>query len=365
MTIKVLSVVGARPQFIKAAVVSRAFMESGAISEVMVHTGQHYDEGMSDIFFEELAIPVPAYNLAVGSGGHGAQTGRMLEKIEEVIKRERPDWMLVYGDTNSTLAGTLAASKLLLPVAHVEAGLRSFNKKMPEEQNRIVTDHLSDLLLTPTQTANRNLVNEGIEGEHVVLVGDVMYDASLFAGKNAGSTLVEKLGLTPGGFVLSTVHRAENTDNPARLAAVLDGLSLVAEKLPVVLPLHPRTRNLLKEQGKLESLTNKLTLIEPVGYFDMAALEANAALVATDSGGVQKEAYFHGKPCVTLRDETEWVELIELGWNRLQPPISAEAVAATILSAVGKAGKRGERPYGDGDAGKRIADVLMHRAGVL
>lgn len=364
MTRKVLSVVGARPQFIKAAVVSRAFMEAGAITEIMVHTGQHYDEGMSDIFFQELVIPAPAYNLAVGSGGHGAQTGRMLEKIEEVIKREQPDWVLVYGDTNSTLAGALAASKLLVPVAHVEAGLRSFNKKMPEEQNRIVADHLSDLLLTPTQTANRNLANEGIEGERVVLVGDVMYDASLFAGENAGSALVERIGLTPGEFVLSTVHRAENTDSPARLAAILDGLSLVAEKLSVVLPLHPRTRNLLKDQGKLESLADKLTLIDPVGYFDMAVLEANAALIATDSGGVQKEAYFHGKPCVTLRDETEWVELVDLGWNRLQPPTSAQAVADAVLAAIGQEGKGGQQPYGDGDAGKRIAEVLMRSARV-
>lgn len=363
MAIKVLSVVGARPQFIKAAVVSRAFMESGAISEIMVHTGQHYDQGMSDIFFQELAIPAPAYNLAVGSGEHGAQTGRMLEKIEEVINRENPDWVLVYGDTNSTLAGTLAASKLHVPVAHVEAGLRSFNKKMPEEQNRIVADHLSDLLLTPTQTANRNLAREGIDEDRVILVGDVMYDASLFAGDNAGGGLIEKLELVPDGFILSTVHRAENTDDPARLAAILGGLSSVADKLPVVMPLHPRTRNLLTGNAEFEALAAKLTLIDPVGYFDMAALEANAALIATDSGGVQKEAYFHGKPCVTLRDETEWVELVELGWNLLQPPISAEAVAEAVLSAVGKAGKRGERPYGDGDAGKRIADVLMHRVG--
>jgi len=357
MPVKILSIVGARPQFIKAAVVSRALVEIGGVTEIMVHTGQHYDEGMSDIFFDELKISAPAYSLAIGSASHGAQTGRMLEKIEAAIQTEKPDWVLVYGDTNSTLAGALAASKLHVPVAHVEAGLRSFNKRMPEEQNRIVADHLSELLLTPTDTANRNLTREGIAGEHVVLVGDVMYDAALFAGEQADSSVLDRLHLD-SEFVLATVHRAENTDDPVRLGAVLGGLAAVADKMQVVLPLHPRTRNMLKDRPDMEMFAGKLTLIDPVGYFDMAALEAAASLIATDSGGVQKEAYFHGKPCVTLRDETEWVELVELGWNRLQPPHTAEAVEQAVLAALGSQGKKGGQPYGDGRAGARIAEAL-------
>jgi len=360
---RVLSVVGARPQFIKAAVVSRIFLESSNVREILVHTGQHYDEGMSDVFFEQLSIPAPAYNLSVGSGSHGQQTGRMLEKIEEIVRTEKPDWVLVYGDTNSTLAGTLAASKLHVPVAHVEAGLRSFNRRMPEEQNRIVSDHLATLLLTPTETANRNLANEGILGNKVRLVGDVMYDATLFASgqSSAGKNVLDDLDVAEGSFVLSTIHRAENTDDPKRLAAIIDGLRIVAKEMPVLLPLHPRTRKLLEKTGSSDDTTKGLTLLEPVGYFEMAALEEKAALIATDSGGIQKEAYFHATPCVTLRDETEWIELVELGWNIVQPPVSAQAVAATILSRIGTKGRVGTKPYGEGNAGRRVVDALLEK----
>ncbi|WP_420561180.1 non-hydrolyzing UDP-N-acetylglucosamine 2-epimerase [Tepidicaulis sp.] len=364
--LKIVSIVGARPQFIKAAVVSRAIFAESGLDEVMVHTGQHYDEGMSDIFFSELSIPAPAYNLAIGSGSHGRQTGRMLEGIEEILLKEKPDWVLVYGDTNSTLAGALAASKLLIPVAHVEAGLRSRNMRMPEEQNRIVSDHLSSLLMTPTLGANTNLEKEGIAASKIDCVGDVMYDASRFAAEAAagrGKALLEKLGLKDGEYVLSTVHRAENTDDPARLRAILEGLAKVAGQLPVLLPLHPRTRNMVKGDAELGSFLAQLQIIDPVGYFDMASLEAGAALVATDSGGVQKEAYFHGKPCVTLRDETEWTELVELGWNIVQPPVSAEAVAGAILAGIGRLGQEGEQPYGAGDAGRRIVEALKRKSG--
>ena len=353
--LRVLTVVGARPQFIKAAAVSRAFALSGRVDEDILHTGQHYDDRMSDQFFRELGLKPPAVNLEVGSLSHGAQTGRMLEGIEAVIQERRPDWVLVYGDTNSTLAGALAAVKLHVPVAHVEAGLRSFNRRMPEEINRVVSDHVSDLLLAPTETAVRNLAAEGLAETKVRNVGDVMYDVALDAGSRAAteSTALEDHGLEHKGFVLATVHRAENTDDPARLRAVVEGLSRVAGQMPVVFPVHPRTRPRLAAFD----LPPGLLLTDPIGYLDMARLEAAAAVVATDSGGVQKEAYFHGTPCVTLRDETEWVELVELGWNRVVPPTDAETVATAVLAAIGSHGQDG-RPYGDGRAAQRIVEAL-------
>lgn len=356
MSTRILTVVGARPQFIKAAVVSRAFAQAG-VEERIVHTGQHYDPAMSGRFFEELEIPEPAHHLGLGGGNHGAMTGRMLEAIEAVILQEMPECVLVYGDTNSTLAGALAAVKLHVPVAHVEAGLRSFNRRMPEEINRVLTDHASDRLYAPTATAVKNLVNEGIQAEAIREVGDVMYDATLFFGKKASeqSQVLGGLGLKSRGYVLATVHRAENTDDPSRLAAIVGGLSDVARDLPVVLPLHPRTR---KSAGDLNLDMGAITIIDPVGYLDMAQLEQHAAAIATDSGGVQKEAFFAGVPCVTLRDETEWVELVELGWNRLAPPHSAQAVANAVRSAIGSQGQTAQ-PYGDGKAGERIAADLL------
>lgn len=359
---KVLSIVGARPQFIKAAVVSMQLEASERIKEVLVHTGQHYDVDMSEVFFSELRIPEPAYNLGIGGGTHGENTGRMLEQLEKVMLAEHPEWVLIYGDTDSTLAGALAAVKLHIPVAHVEAGLRSFNRLMPEEINRVLSDHASDLLFAPTNTAVANLRKEGIPEARISLVGDVMYDAALHFGEKADreSDILQRLGLKPKGYILTTIHRAENTDDIERLKAIFDGLAIVAERLPVVLPLHPRTRKALERAGLIDEVRKRLALIDPVGYLDMVALEKNARLIATDSGGVQKEAYFFEVPCVTLRDETEWVELVEAGWNVLAPPTSAERVAETVLNRLDA---RGEpvRVYGDGRAAEKIIAELGKR----
>ncbi|TAK11068.1 MAG: UDP-N-acetylglucosamine 2-epimerase (non-hydrolyzing) [Anaerolineae bacterium] len=359
MPIHVLSIVGARPQFVKAAVVSRALRARPGLKETLVHTGQHYDDNLSKVFFEELGIPAPDHNLGIGSGSHGEMTGRMLVEIEKVLQTEQPDWALVYGDTNSTLAGALAAAKLHIPVAHVEAGLRSYNRAMPEEINRVLTDHAADLLFTPTDDASQNLVVEGIPSSAIHQVGDVMYDAARLYGPAAEgrAALLEAHGLKPGGYILATLHRAENTDDPARLAVLLTALAQAGQA--VVLPLHPRTRAVLDATPDLAALANRLTLIEPVGYLDMLALERSAALVFTDSGGVQKEAYFQRVPCVTARDETEWVELVELGWNRLAPPTDVASVLAHMHAAL-------EEPlpdddddlYGGGQASERIAAVL-------
>lgn len=309
---KIITIVGARPQFVKAAAVSRAFAKTPAFEEVLVHTGQHYDANMSDVFFQELEIPAPKHHLGVGSGSHGRQTGQMLEAIEAVLLQEKPDAMLVYGDTNSTLAGALAATKLHIPVIHSEAGLRSFNRRMPEEVNRVLTDHVSALLLCPTQTAVANLAREGIENG-VVTVGDVMYDATLFAKEKALSG-VAPIDLKGARYALCTLHRAENTDDHARFAEILDYINVAAKDLRIVFPAHPRTRPILSNMA--DRLENWL-IVDPLGYFDLHRVLAGAELVLTDSGGLQKEAYFHRKPCITLRDETEWIETVEAGWNRL------------------------------------------------
>lgn len=355
---KVVSIVGARPQFIKSAVVSRA-MRSTGLEEVLVHTGQHYDSNMSDVFFEEMEIPKPDYHLSIGGGTHGQNTGRMLEAIERVLLDGRPDIVLVYGDTDSTLAGALAAVKLHIPVAHVEAGLRSFNRRMPEEINRVLTDHASSFLFAPTAVAVGHLQREGIPAERIHQVGDVMLDAALFYQTKAAqqSTVLERLNLEPSSYVLATVHRAENTDQPERLQAILAGFREVARKIPVVWPVHPRTRKVLDQLSLLAYGQDEAILIEPVGYLDMVMLESHACLIATDSGGVQKEAFFFRKPCVTLRDETEWVELVELGWNTLCPPLNARAIAQTILRCLNTQGQEAV-PYGVGDAGLKIARVL-------
>lgn len=352
---RIVTALGARPQFIKAAPVSRAIRGQEGLSEVLVHTGQHFDANMSDVFFYELGIPAPAYHLGVAGGGHGAMTGRMLERLEELLEQEAPDWVLVYGDTNSTLAGALAAAKLHIPVAHVEAGLRSFNRRMPEEQNRVLTDQLADILFTPTDTASDNLRREGVPEGRIAQVGDVMFDAALFYAERAAdrSAILAAHGLNRGEYVLATVHRAENTDDSERLHAIMAGLDAAAHERPVILPLHPRTRAALAREG-IEP--QRIRLVEPVGYLDMVALESNAAVIATDSGGVQKEAYFHGVPCVTLRDETEWVELVEMGWNKLASPGNAD-ITSSILAAGGSKGSEG-RPYGDGRSAVRITDIL-------
>ena len=362
---KLFTVVGARPQFIKAAVVSRAAAATPDVDEVLIHTGQHYDANMSDVFFDELGIPAPTHHLGIGGGGHGEQTGRMLEALERAMLEEQPDWVLVYGDTNSTLAGALAAVKLHIPVAHVEAGLRSFNRRMPEEINRVATDHVSDLLFAPTDVAVRNLEQEGQPAERIVRTGDVMLDAALYHGEQARSrsTVLETLDVPENGFILATVHRAENTDDPARLAWIVDELIAAADVRPVVLPLHPRTRNALSAAGRLEELrgTPGVRLTDPIGYLDMVRLEQAAAMVVTDSGGVQKEAFFHGAPCVTLRDETEWVELVETRWNRLAPPLVGAGVVRD-LAADPQPGDPDAAPYGDGCAAEVILQTIGARA---
>lgn len=342
-TAKILTVAGARPQFIKAAAVSRAIRASAHLHEVMVHTGQHYDPDMSDLFFEELDIAAPAHRLAVHGGGHGDMTGRMLQALEPLVEQERPDYVLVYGDTNSTLAGALVAAKLRVPVAHVEAGLRSYNRRMPEEINRVVTDHLSRLLFCPTVAAVANLATEGIS-EGVFNVGDVMFDAARHAAAKARahSRILDKLGLVRGSYAVATVHRAENTDNPARLAAVIAWLKDRATRHPVIFPVHPRTRQAI---ARAELDLSGITTCPPIGYLDMVRLLDGGFAVYTDSGGLQKEAYFYRKPCVTLRDETEWVETIENGWNRLwQGPDYRP--------------RREIADYGEGNAAEIIVDRL-------
>lgn len=353
---RILTIVGARPQFIKAAPVSAALARAG-LQEFLLHTGQHYDRSMSEIFFEELGLRPPDLNLEVGSASHAEQTAAMLLGIERALLAQKPDWMVIYGDTNSTLAGALAAAKLHLPVAHVEAGLRSFNRRMPEEINRVVADVIADILFVPTATAQQNLQREGVPKERIIRTGDVMLDVALMFRDVARerSFILDRLGLTDGGYVLATVHRAENTDDPARLAVIVGGLATVARELQVVLPLHPRTRKLITA-GVVQ--TGGIQIVEPVGFLDMLRLEMSAAVIATDSGGVQKEAFFHRVPCVTLRDETEWVESVELGWNRLCPPVEAGPLAAAVLAARGTAGRAGQ-PYGDGRAAELIAARLQ------
>ena len=337
---KVVTVIGARPQFIKAASVSRAIQafnrkhSQRRIQEILVHTGQHYDYLMDRVFFEELQLPKPDYHLGIGSGSHGKQTGIMLERIETVLQKEKPDWVMVYGDTNSTLAGALSAAKLNIPVAHVEAGLRSYNRIMPEEINRLITDHLSTLLFCPTRQAVRNLAREGIKdgGRWMVKrVGDVMYDSVLYYSNQAEekSTIFKELNLfSPDGiytpnseiqtpnYLLATLHRAENTDDPRRLRSILRALNEIGKDTPVILPLHPRTKKMM-ETYHLFIFSRRIKLIEPISYLDMLTLEKNAKAILTDSGGVQKEAYWFRVPCFTLRDETEWVETVKRGWNVL------------------------------------------------
>jgi len=348
---KVLSVVGARPQFVKCAPVSREVRK--VHEEILVHTGQHYDYLLSEVFFSDLGIPTPDYHLDIGSGTHGVQTGRMLAAIEEVIGKEEPEIVLVYGDTNSTLAGALAAAKVHVPVAHVEAGLRSFDRRMPEEVNRVLTDHCSDILFCPTATAVANLAAEGgTAGVH--LTGDVMVDAlreNLTLAKERSTALTD-LGLSSKAYFLATVHRAGNTDDPAALRAILEAFALL--DAPVVFPVHPRTQKKLAEYG-IEPAAN-VRVVEPLPYFDMLAALAGARAVLTDSGGVQKEAYILEVPCVTLRENTEWVETLEDGWNVLVGADAGRIVAEA--DAAGGARRRHSARFGDGHAAERIAAII-------
>ncbi len=370
---KILTVVGARPQFVKAAVISRLLRSEtwkGLATERLIHTGQHYDANMSEVFFSEMRIPKPDVNLGIGGGGHGAMTGEMLARLETELVSYKPDIVLIYGDTNSTLAGALAASKLHMAVAHVEAGLRSRDKGMPEEQNRIVADHLSTWLLCPTEAALANLKREGIEDckglapssdrPRVSKVGDVMLDASLFyrgiaAMRSPAERLFPKLGLQ-GKFRLLTLHRAENTDDAVRLAAIFDSLNKATD-LPIVFPVHPRTRKML-EASSIET-GKHIIILDPIGYLDMLDLEASCDCVITDSGGVQKEAYFFGKPCITVRDTTEWVETVESGWNQLVGTEGEE-----IRRALTAPRPKSERDplYGSGEAAALILEAILGQA---
>jgi len=382
---KIVTIVGARPQFIKAASVSRAiqaFNEKGSLTdrlsskkkirEIFVHTGQHYDDLLDRVFFEELELPKPDYHLGVGSGSHARQTGVMMERIETVLEREKPEIVVVYGDTNSTLAGALAAAKLNIPVAHVEAGLRSYKRTMPEEINRLLTDHLSALLFCPTAQAVRNLLKEGIKNGKtriVKKVGDVMYDSILYYSKLAGekSTILKDLGLshslglfTPN-YYLATLHRAENTDDPRRLKSILRALSQIGKKIPVVLPLHPRTRKMIKIYG-LFPRSKGIRLIEPVSYLNMLNLEKNARAILTDSGGVQKEAYWLKIPCFTLREETEWVETVRSGWNVLVgTDVKRVVEEVSCLEERKRPPKRAEM-FGDGRASEKIVKIFSRMA---
>ena len=357
---KVVTVVGARPQFVKAATVSRAFRACAPeVREVIVHTGQHFDRNMSAVFFDEMQIPRPQYQLELGGLGHGAMTGRMMESIEGILQEEKPDWVLVYGDTNSTMAGALSAVKLHIPVAHVESRLRSFNRAMPEEINRVVTDHVANLLFAPTDAAVRNLAMEGIAGKKVVRCGDVMFDASLFYSQRADGQALKRLGLRSGSYFLATIHRAENVDDHDKLSIIVRALMRCTVDFPVVMPIHPRTRKALESRGLMSLLDPaRFFLVDPVGYLEMVQLEKDALVVLTDSGGVQKEAYFFGVPCVTVRGETEWVELVECSANRLAPPTSEDSVVQAALAAA--VGPR-DFPvglYGDGHSAEAIVRTL-------
>ena len=350
---KIITIVGARPQFIKAAPVSKTLRTEH--EEIIIHTGQHYDANMSDIFFNELKIPRPDYNLEIGSGSHGMMTGRMLEKLEEIYLKEKPNFVLVYGDSNSTLAGALAASKLLIPVIHIEAGLRSFNKAMPEEQNRILTDHISDLLLVPTEDAIKNLTNEGIK-KGIHNVGDVMYDAVLMFKEIAKSKsgLLKELDVNSGEYILTTIHRAENTNDINRLRNMIEALNESGEK--IILPLHPRTKKFIEGYGL--NFNENIKVIDPIGYLEMLMLEENSKMIVTDSGGVQKEAYFMGKPCITMRDETEWVETVACGWN-----VVVGTDKSKILDNIRnfKPTRIQQAIFGDGNAAQKILNIINER----
>lgn len=353
---KIVTIVGARPQFIKAAVVSRGFTMDKSIDEIIIHTGQHFDANMSKIFFEEMSIPKPDYNLNINGLGHGAMTGQMLEKIEAVLIDEKPDWVLVYGDTNSTLAGALAAKKLHIKLAHVEAGLRSFNMDMPEEVNRILTDRISDILFCPTQQAINNLKKEGYANisTKIVCSGDVMQDAAIFYSDKCRKPEID----IPKNYILCTTHRAENTDDENRLKNIFHSLEMISEKNAVILPLHPRTKGNL-ENINYDFYNSKISFIEPVGYLEMVYLIKNCKLVMTDSGGLQKEAYFFNKYCITMRKETEWVELVKNGFNVL-----VGSDQSKILDAYNKYVSMPEsyfdnKLYGNGDAGEKIIEELI------
>lgn len=353
---KILSIVGARPNFIKLAALDREIRKRENLKHVIVHTGQHYDENMSKVFFDEMEIPKPDHNMGVKEHTHGLMLGRMLEKVEKILLKENPDIAVVYGDTNSTLAGALSAAKLRIPVAHIEAGMRSFNMKMPEEINRIITDRVSSLLFCSTDAAAKNLENEGFKSFdcRIIKSGDIMFDAAKYYGKISGarSDIVKEMKLDK--FVLCTVHRAENTDEKKNLLAIINALEKINAEIPVVFSMHPRTRKMIRNHG----ISSAIRAIEPVDYFSMLELLKKCSLVMTDSGGVQKEAFFFEKPCVTLRNETEWVELVENGYNRLSG-LKEDNIYDSCKMMLEKKSDFNKNLYGDGNASKKIADVII------
>ncbi len=360
--IKILTIVGARPQFIKVAPVSIEFAKKN-VQEIILHTGQHFDKGMSDIFFDEMDLPIPKYNLEIGGGTHGRNTGQMLEKIEDVLFKEKPDAVLVYGDTNSTLAGALAASKLHIPVLHVEAGIRSFNRKMPEEINRLITDHIAEICFAPTNNAVINLKNEGIESKKIIMTDDVMADATRIYGEisNKNSSIINKLNLKGKSFILATIHREENTDKKEILESIFSAFNNVLKNknLEIVLPLHPRTEKAI-QKNNLDFLLKDIKCINPIGFLDMISLEKHASLIVTDSGGVQKEAFFNNTKCITVRTETEWVELVECGWNSLVEPSNTEELYLEIIKNLNqKSILTKPELYGRGYAAKEIANYII------
>ena len=357
---KIVTVIGARPQFVKAAVVSRAIAARENLEEVIIHTGQHYDKNMSDIFFTEMDMPQPAYNLAVQESLHGAMTAKMLSGIEEILLAEKPALVLTYGDTNSTLAAALAASKLQLPIAHVEAGLRSFNRNMPEEINRLLTDQLSEYLFCPTDQAIANLQREGYEdGFHQIFrTGDVMLDAALYYAGKSTSTILQTLGLQDVPFILATIHRAENTNDSEKLRSIIEALNELNTTTRVLVPLHPRTTKILQQQN----IPTEFTIIDPVGYFDMLQLLSSCVLVITDSGGLQKEAFFFKKFCVTLREQTEWVELVENGYAALAGS-DRQFITSIAQAFLAKEFTGSNALYGNGNAGETIAGIIEHKLG--
>jgi UDP-GlcNAc3NAcA epimerase len=360
---KLCIVVGARPNFIKAAPLIAAikkYKKEYNLSFVLIHTGQHYDKNMSDIFFSEMKIPKPHYSLQIGSNSHGAQTGEMMAEIEKVLLKEKPDFLFSIGDTNSTLAGALAAAKLNIPIAHVEAGLRSYDKSIPEELNRLLTDHVSKLLFVPTKSGHENLLKEGISKKAIYNYGDIMYDAVLQFNAIAQKRKVLKQNkLESKKYVLATLHRAENTSSIESIRIILDALVEINKKIKVILPIHPRTKNILVANGLLESYEAQLTIVEPVGYIDILCLENNAAIIITDSGGIQKEAFFQRVPCVTLFESTVWVELVEAGWNVVVPPKTSKAIVEGTMKMLEKKGRKNISPYGKGDTAELIIKKVI------
>lgn len=368
----ILTIVGARPQFIKAALLSKTLQKQQNIKELILHTGQHYDNNMSKVFFKELDIPSPQINLNIKEQLQGKQTAKMLEGIEKYLIKLNPSLVIVYGDTNSTLAGALAASKLNIPLAHIEAGLRSFNKKMPEEINRILTDHVSDLLFAPTSNAVKLLKQEGINNNKIYLVGDIMFDVALYYKNKAKlqSNILNTLKIKPKNYILTTIHRAENTDNPNILKNIFNVLLTLSQTINIIIPLHPRTKNKLKTLKIDIKKSPYLNIIEPVGYLDMVQLETHASMIITDSGGVQKEAYFYKVPCITLREQTEWIELVNIGANTLiSPSQSIEYIVDKILNILSTMYNDKQKSknifnkklYGTGDTAQKIVNILINK----